>query len=83
MLPGMIIILIGYNPMKALVLSQVTLSFILPFAVIPMLLITSRKDIMGYFANKPAEKIFGWVIAAVIIAANAVLLFLTFSGKVA
>jgi manganese transport protein len=81
MLPGMVIILIGYNPMKALVLSQVTLSFILPFAVIPMLLITNRKDLMGPMCNKPAEKILGWAAAFVIITANAVLLYLTFMGK--
>ena len=82
MLPGMLIIILGLNPMNALVLSQVTLSFFLPFAIIPMLLITRRKDLMGSFANKPIVNVLGIVITGVIIAANAVLLFLTFAGKV-
>lgn len=82
MLPAMLIIVIGINPMQALVLSQVTLSFILPFAIIPMLLITRRKDLMGIFVNKPIVNVLGWIIASLIIVANVILLGLTFSGKV-
>lgn len=82
MIPGMVIILAGVNTMTALVVSQVMLSFFLPAAVIPMLLITRRKDLMGALANKTATNIAGWVIAAAIIAANAVLLYFTFCGKV-
>jgi manganese transport protein len=82
MLPGVIVVLIGINPMKALLMSQVCLSFVLPVAIISMLVITSRKDLMGEFVNKPATKFLGGAIAAVIIGLNAVLLFLTFTGKV-
>jgi manganese transport protein len=82
MFPGMLIILLGTNPIQALVLSQVTLSFILPLAIIPMLLITSRKDLMGVLVNKRITKFTGWAISCIIIAANALLLLLTFSGKV-
>ncbi len=82
MLPGMLIIILGVNPMQALVLSQVTLSFILPAAIIPMLLITRRKDLMGPLVNKPVTNVLGWVIAGTVIAANAILLLLTFIGKV-
>lgn len=82
MFPGMLIILLGNNPMQALVLSQVTLSFILPFAIIPMLLITRRKDLMGVLVNRKITDIAGWIITSVIIAANAVLLFMTFRGQV-
>jgi manganese transport protein len=78
MFPGMLIILIGFNPMKALVLSQVTLSFILPFAVIPLLLITRRREVMGPMVNKRAVNVIGWIIAGIIITANIVLLTLTF-----
>lgn len=80
MLPGMIIILLGVNPMKALLLSQVTLSFVLPAAIIPMLIITSRKEFMGSLANKPITKVIGIIITTVIVVLNAVLLYLTFSG---
>lgn len=82
MLPAIIVLWIGIDPMKALVLSQVCLSFALPVAIIPMLVITDRKDLMGQFANKPAVKVAGWLITSVIIAANAVLLYLTFTGRV-
>jgi manganese transport protein len=79
MAPGLLIIFLGINPIKALVLSQVTLSFVLPVAIIPMLLITSRRDLMGPLVNRPATNAIGWLITAVIIALNAVLLFMTFS----
>lgn len=82
MLPAMIIILLGINPMQVLVLSQVALSLILPVAIIPMLIITKRKDLMGTLANKPLTNIVGWIITSVIISANAILLFLTFTGGV-
>jgi manganese transport protein len=82
MLPAMLIIILGINPMQALVLSQVVLSFILPAAIIPMLLITRRKDLMGSLVNKPLTNMVGWIIAAVILAANAVLLVLTFTGGI-
>ncbi len=82
MLPAMFIILLGINPMQALVGSQVALSFILPAAIIPMLIITRRRDLMGSLVNKTITNVAGWIIAGIIIAANAVLLFLTFSGSV-
>lgn len=82
MLPGMIIILIGFNPMQALIMSQVILSFILPIAIIPMLIITNRKDLMGAMKNNKMTNITGWIISTVIITANALLLYLTFAGNV-
>jgi manganese transport protein len=82
MLPGLIIILAGVNPMKALVLSQVCLSFALPVAIIPMLIITSKKKYMGEFVNKKWVNIAGTLIVSIIIIFNAVLLYFTFSGKV-
>ncbi|GFP74093.1 Nramp family divalent metal transporter [Clostridium fungisolvens] len=75
MLPGILIILIGVNPMKALLMSQVCLSFVLPVTIICMLIITSRKDLMGAFVNKPIVKYLGWLIAVVIIVLNAVLIY--------
>jgi manganese transport protein len=82
MLPGVLVVLAGVNPMKALLMSQVCLSFVLPVAILSMLVITSRKDLMGEFVNRPLTKFLGGAIAAVIIGLNAVLLFLTFTGKV-
>jgi manganese transport protein len=81
MAPGMLIIILGINPIQALILSQVTLSFVLPVAIIPMLLITRRKDVMGPFTNKPITNVMGWIIAGIIILMNIVLLSTTFLGK--
>lgn len=82
MLPGMLIIALGMNPMQALVLSQVTLSFVLPVAIIPMLLITGRRDLMGTLVNRPLTNVTGWIITGVIISANAVLVYMTFNGQI-
>lgn len=82
MMPALIVIGFGVNPMYALVLSQVMLSFMLPFPIIQMLVIAKRKDIMGILVNKGTVRFFGILIAAAIIILNAVLLYLTFAGKV-
>lgn len=81
MLPALAMIIIGINPMNALVLSQVALSFILPFPIIQMLIIAKRKDLMGAFVNKGFIRLFGILIATIIISLNIVLLYLTFTGQ--
>jgi len=81
MLPALIIIALGINPMYALVLSQVALSFILPFPIIQMLTIAKRKDLMGILVNKRSVRFLGVLIATSIIVLNAMLLYLTFTGK--
>lgn len=82
MLPGALIIFIGINPMKALLMSQVCLSFVLPVTILSMLKITSRKDLMGPFVNKPFVKFIGGLITIMIVCLNAVLMYLTFTGEV-
>lgn len=81
MLPALVIIAIGINPMNVLVLSQVALSFILPVPIIQMLFIARKKGLMGSFANKNWVQITGAVIAAIIIVLNAVLIYMAFSGQ--
>jgi manganese transport protein len=78
MAPALIVIAIGVDPTQTLVLSQVTLSFALPFAVAPLIYFTSRKDIMGGLVNKPLTRWVAWVVAGVIIALNLGLLAQTF-----
>ncbi|MGE4485229.1 MAG: Nramp family divalent metal transporter [Oscillospiraceae bacterium] len=82
MLPGVIVILAGVNPMKALVLSQVSLSFALPSAIIPMLIITSKKQYMGELVNKKWVNVIGVLIVSLIIIFNGLLLYFTFSGNI-
>lgn len=81
MMPALIIIALGINPMYTLVLSQVVLSFILPFPIIQMLTIAKRKDLMGIFVNKGFVRFLGAVIASIIIVLNVILLYLTFTGQ--
>jgi manganese transport protein len=81
MVPALVIIALGINPMYALVLSQVALSFILPLPIIQMLIIARKKQLMGPFANKGWVQVLGIVIASLIISLNAVLLYLTFTGQ--
>src|SRR6266850_2322174 len=64
-----------------LILSQVVLSFQLPFAVIPLIQFTSDRKEMGEFANSRFTQVIAWVVAAAIIAFNAELLWLIFRSK--
>lgn len=82
MLPGFIVIAAGVNPMKALVLSQASLSFALPMAIIPLLIITGKKKYMGEFTNKRWVNVLGAVIVTIILLLNAALLYFTFSGRI-
>ncbi|AHF09466.1 MULTISPECIES: Nramp family divalent metal transporter [Dehalobacter] len=80
MIPAIILLWLGFNPMKMLIMSQVTLSFALPAAVIPLLLITKRRDIMGEMTNRKITNAAGVVIVSLIVSLNVVLLYLTFSA---
>jgi len=62
------------------VISQVILSFGLPFAVVPLIQFTQRRDIMGEMVNKPATTAIAWTVAGLIIALNLYLLYRTFAG---
>ncbi|EKQ57515.1 MULTISPECIES: Nramp family divalent metal transporter [unclassified Clostridium] len=81
MTPAIIIIVLGINPMNVLLLSQVALSFILPFPIIQMLIIAKRKDLMGVLVNKGFVRVLGVIIAAIIIALNMLLLYLSLTGQ--
>ncbi|MBP2654356.1 MAG: Manganese transport protein mntH [Firmicutes bacterium] len=80
MVPGLAIILTGVNPLEALVYSQVSLSFALPAAIIPLMIVTNKIDIMGKFKNGVFTNTIGWVIVSVILVMNAVLMYLTFAS---
>ena len=73
-IPAIAVIAIGLDPLKILVLSQVVLSFTLPFALIPLLLLTSRARVMEAFASALPMRLAGWSIVTVILILNAVLI---------
>jgi len=80
MLPSLIVIAMGLNPTRVLVLSQVVLSFGLPFAVVPLIIFTRRRDIMGELVNRRVTTLLAILAAAVIIVLNIYLLYQTFFG---
>jgi manganese transport protein len=73
-IPAIAIISTGLDPLRILVLSQVVLSFALPFALIPLLLLTGRVDVMRSFASARRTRVAGWLAVAVILTLNAILL---------
>ncbi len=80
LLPALIVLAIGVDPSRALVISQVVLSFGIPFALVPLVIFTSRRDLMGSLVNTRLTNGAAWAIAAVIICLNVFLLYETFLG---
>jgi manganese transport protein len=78
MVPAFVVIALGLDPSHTLVISQVVLSFGIPFALVPLVWFTARRDIMGPLVNRRITTVAACVIAAVIIALNIFLLAQTF-----
>lgn len=72
--PAIVVIAIGLDPLKILILSQVVLSFALPFALVPLLILTNRPNVMGSFTSMLRTRVAGWVSVTIILTLNAVLL---------
>ncbi len=82
MIPAILVIALGLDPLKTLVLSQAVLSFCLPFALIPLVLITRRPDVMGAHSNRSYTTALAWLCTGVILSLNAWLLYSIFSGPI-
>ncbi len=80
MAPSLIVIGVGLDPTHTLVMSQVVLSFGLPFAIIPLVMFTRRRDIMGDLVNQPQTTFFAGLVAAIIVILNCYLLFQIFTA---
>jgi len=80
MAPPIIVIALGLDPTRTLVLSQVVLSFGLPFAIIPLVMFTRRRDLMGALVNQKFTTLLAGVVAGLIIALNIYLLVQIFTG---
>jgi manganese transport protein len=79
MTPALIVLAIGLDPTNSLVISQVVLSFGIPFALVPLVLLTSKREIMGDLVNRKLTTVAASVVAAMIIALNLFLLYQTFT----
>ncbi|MGH2906523.1 MAG: Nramp family divalent metal transporter [Solirubrobacterales bacterium] len=80
MLPALVVLALGVNTTEALVLSQIVLSFGIPFALVPLIIITKDKKLMGEMVNRSYTTVAISVIAAVIAGLNMYLLYDAFSG---
>jgi manganese transport protein len=74
MIPALILIGVGFDPTRTLVLSQVFLSFGIPFALVPLLVFTSDSDIMGTLANRRPMMLIAGLVTAVVVGLNLYLL---------
>lgn len=80
MIPSLLVIFLGLDPTRTLVISQVLLSFGLPFAIIPLVIFTANKKIMGVLVNRKLTNVLASVIAVVIVGLNFYLLYSVAAG---
>jgi manganese transport protein len=78
MLPALVVVAVGVDPSRALVISQVVLSFGIPFALIPLVVFCRNRELMGSLVNRRATTVAGVVVASLVIGLNAFLLAGTF-----
>jgi manganese transport protein len=76
--PALVVAIVGVDPTRALVLSQVVLSFGIPFALVPLVLFTSKRSVMGGLVNSRLTTMTAWGIAVLISGLNVFLLVQTF-----
>ncbi|MGC9292725.1 MAG: Nramp family divalent metal transporter [Acidobacteriaceae bacterium] len=72
--PALAVIAVGLSPLKIIIFSQVMLSFTLPFALVPLLILTGRRGLMQQFVNRRLTAWLGWLTVAVILALNGLLI---------
>jgi manganese transport protein len=80
MAPSLVVIAIGLDPTRTLVISQVVLSFGIPFALIPLVLFTREKQLMGELVNRRLTSALAMLVAAVIVGLNILLVYQTLVG---
>src|SRR5215212_9819830 len=77
LIPALVILAVGVDPSRALVISQVVLSFGIPFALVPLVRLTSKHTLMGEDTNHRVTTALGWCVAGLITLLNVVLIYLT------
>lgn len=80
LVPALLVLAAGAEPTRALVVSQVVLSFGIPFALVPLIRVTASAEVMGLWRDGVVLRVVSRVVAALIIALNVALLWLTLSG---
>ena len=75
LIPAIVVIAVGLDPLRILILSQVALSFALPFALVPLIVLTGNREVMKKFVNNRTTHALGWLTISIIIALNVFLLW--------
>ena len=78
--PSLVVISLGFDPTRTLVISQVVLSFGLPFAIVPLVIFTRRRDLMGTLVNWRFTTLLAWLVTALVVSLNFYLLYQTLWG---
>ncbi|MBL1075302.1 Nramp family divalent metal transporter [Nocardia sp. 2] len=81
LIPALAVLALGVDPTRALIISQVVLSFGIPFALIPLVRFTSDRNLMGADVNHRVTTGLAWLVAAIISALNVALIYLTVTGS--
>lgn len=79
-LPALAVLALGLNTTSSLVVSQVVLSFGIPFALTPLVMLSRRRDVMGEFVNRRITTITASIVVGIIVVLNVYLLYVTFAG---
>jgi manganese transport protein len=80
MVPPFVVLAMGLDPTRALILSQVALSFGIPFALVPLIVFTSRRAVMGTMVNRRSTVVAGVFVAALVTALNGILVIQACTG---
>jgi manganese transport protein len=80
-IPSLVVIALKLDPLKILVLSQVALSFAIPFALVPLVMLTRSRSVMGDMVNNPRTNIMAYTVTAVIVGLNLLLLYRIVGGE--
>jgi manganese transport protein len=80
MAPALIVLAVGVSPTSALVLSQVVLSFGIPFALVPLVILTGRREVMGVHVNRRLTNVAAYGVAGLITGLNVFLIYQQVAG---
>lgn len=79
-LPSLVVIFLGFDPTRTQVISQVILSFGLPFAIVPLVIFTRKSELMGTLVNWRITTVLAWLVTILVVGLNFYLLFQTLWG---
>jgi manganese transport protein len=80
-IPALVVIALGLDPLRVIVFTQVVLSFALPFAIVPLIMLVQKESVMGKLAVQRTTALLGWLTTAAIVGLNGFLIYLIAVGQ--